>query len=206
MKAPRPLTSPSAQMPGTLVRSSSSTVDEAARVGGDAGLVEAQVVGVRIAADGQQQVRAGDRRAAPARSSRCTTTPSPRLSQRQALGVERGTRCLRASRIACIAARPRRPRAASRRGAISTTVTRAAEAPVHLRELEADVAAADDDQVLGQEVDVHHAGVGEDTARRRARRVGHRRPAADVDEDLRRLRAARPSTPIVRGLSKRPWP
>ena len=38
----------------------------------------------------------------------------------------------------------------------------AAEAPVHLRELEADVAAADDDQVLGQEIDVHHARAGEE--------------------------------------------
>ena len=37
-----------------------------------------------------------------------------------------------------------------------------AEAPVHLRELQADVAAADDQQVLGQEVDGHHRGVGED--------------------------------------------
>ena len=62
-----------------------------------------------------------------------------------------------------------------------------AEAPVHLGELEADVAAADDQQVLGQEVDRHHRGVVEH------RHVGDAFPgrqdraAADVDEDLRRL-------------------
>ena len=43
------------------------------------------------------------------------------------------------------------------RGAFSTIVTSRPEAAVHLAELEADVAAADDDQVLRQEVDVHHA-------------------------------------------------
>ena len=43
----------------------------------------------------------------------------------------------------------------------------AAEAPVHLREFESDVAAADDDQVLRQEIDVHHAGARQIAARRR---------------------------------------
>ena len=66
-----------------------------------------------------------------------------------------------------------------------------AEAAVHLRELEADVAAAGDDQVLGQRVDRHHRDVGQD------RHVGdavpgrQHRPAADVDEDLRRLEPSR---------------
>ncbi len=36
-----------------------------------------------------------------------------------------------------------------------------AEAPVHLRELEADVASAGHYQVLGQRVDGHHRGVGQ---------------------------------------------
>ena len=38
----------------------------------------------------------------------------------------------------------------------------AAEAAEHLPELEPDVAAADDDEVLGDEVDVHHRAVGEE--------------------------------------------
>ena len=37
----------------------------------------------------------------------------------------------------------------------------AAEAAVHLAELDADVAAADDDEMLGNEVDLEHGGVGE---------------------------------------------
>ena len=60
----------------------------------------------------------------------------------------------------------------------------AAEAPVHLAELQADVAAAEDHQVRGQEVDGHHRGVveighGIDAGERRD--VG---ATADVDEDL----------------------
>ena len=52
----------------------------------------------------------------------------------------------------------------------------AAEAPVHLCELEADVAAADDDQMLGQEIDVHHAAVRQivDIAEAGDRRHGRR--------------------------------
>src|SRR5262249_43235873 len=62
-----------------------------------------------------------------------------------------------------------------------------AEAAVHLRELEPDVAAADDDKMLWEEVDVHHAG---------ARQVAYAvepierrdcRSPAGVDEDLGRL-------------------
>src|SRR4029077_14246527 len=34
----------------------------------------------------------------------------------------------------------------------------AAEAPVHLREFEPDITSAEDDEMLWQEVDVHHAG------------------------------------------------
>ena len=44
-----------------------------------------------------------------------------------------------------------------RRGPFSTTVTSRAEAAEHLGELEADIAAADDDQVLGQVVELEHA-------------------------------------------------
>ena len=64
----------------------------------------------------------------------------------------------------------------------------AAEAAVHLPELEADVAAADDDEMLRQEVDLEHGGVGEVLDLIDAGHVGDAGAAADVDEDLRRLR------------------
>jgi hypothetical protein len=56
-----------------------------------------------------------------------------------------------------------------------------------LRELQADVAAADDQQMLRQGVDGHHRGVVQhrhlgDTLPR-----GQDRPGADIEEDLRRL-------------------
>ena len=38
----------------------------------------------------------------------------------------------------------------------------APEAAVHLRELEPDVAATEDHQVLRQEVDIHHRGAGQE--------------------------------------------
>ena len=67
----------------------------------------------------------------------------------------------------------------------------AAEAAIHLRELEPDVAAADDDEMARQDVDVHHRYVVEigyvrDTGDRR-----HGGAPADVDEDLRRLEQSR---------------
>ncbi len=59
----------------------------------------------------------------------------------------------------------------------------AAKAAVHLAEFEADIAAADNDEMVRQKIDVHH---------RRIRQVGHfvsaghwrhQRPAADIDKD-----------------------
>jgi len=60
-----------------------------------------------------------------------------------------------------------------------------AEAPVHLRELEADVAAADHDQVPRHEVDLHDRLVGQKGHLVQARHLRHQRPAAYVEEDLR---------------------
>jgi hypothetical protein len=59
----------------------------------------------------------------------------------------------------------------------------APEAPVHLRELEADVAPTDDDQVLRQEIDLHHAGVREMGNLVEARELGNPGTGPDVDED-----------------------
>src|SRR6201987_969083 len=59
----------------------------------------------------------------------------------------------------------------------------AAKAAIHLAEFEADIAAADNDEMVRQKIDVHH---------RRIRQVGHfvyaghwrhQRPAADIDKD-----------------------
>ena len=109
-------------------------------------------------------------------------------------------RCAAPSAHAC-RARTRRPRArgspaprretsASSRAMIAVGIFEhchlRAEAAVHLRELEADVAAADDDQVLWQHVQIHHRRVGEIRHVGEARPVGYRRTSADVDEDARR--------------------
>ena len=58
------------------------------------------------------------------------------------------------------------------------------EPAVHLGELQADVAAADDNQVLGHSVEIHHLPIGQ------PRRIALRRPfrdhrrAADIDDHL----------------------
>ena len=63
----------------------------------------------------------------------------------------------------------------------------AAETSEHLPEFETDVAAADDDQVPGNEVELHHRAVGEVLDLLEARQPRHGGAAADVDEDpLRR--------------------
>ena len=59
----------------------------------------------------------------------------------------------------------------------------AAEPPERLAELEPDVAAADHDQVLGQQVEVEDRGVGEVVDGVEARHRRDQRAAADVDED-----------------------
>ncbi len=63
----------------------------------------------------------------------------------------------------------------------------AAETSEHLPEFETDVAAADDDQVPGKEVEVHHRAVVEVFDLLETRQPRHGGAAADVDEDpLRR--------------------
>ena len=61
----------------------------------------------------------------------------------------------------------------------------AAEAAIHLSELDADVAAADDDEMLGQEVDLEHGGVVEVLDLVDAGEIGGGGAAAYVEEDLR---------------------
>src|SRR4029077_3739625 len=59
----------------------------------------------------------------------------------------------------------------------------AAKTAVHLSELESPVTASDDDQVFGEEVDVHQALVGQIGNLIHPRHTGYERPAAHVDEE-----------------------
>jgi hypothetical protein len=61
-----------------------------------------------------------------------------------------------------------------------------AESPVHLRELEADIAAADDHEMCRQPVERQNRRVGEIRHLADAREIRDDRAAADVDEDPRR--------------------
>ena len=61
-----------------------------------------------------------------------------------------------------------------------------AKSPIHLRELEADVAPADDDQMLRYLIERQDGGVRQERHVADARHLGHQRAASDVDEDARR--------------------
>src|SRR6516164_287691 len=63
VNAPRPLQSPSAQMPADVGAQLIVHLDIAVRISGNAGLVEAEVVRVRPPADSDQQVRSNNLRA-----------------------------------------------------------------------------------------------------------------------------------------------
>ena len=172
MNAPRPLQSPSAQMPGTLVAQLVVDGDVAARVGGDAGLVRprSSVLGRRP--DGEQQVGAVDLAAAPSSQSTPTATPLAVPGRRAMHSAPRRTSTPSRSRI-CLhrvgdvgVLAGDQPRRHLDHGDLG------AEAAVHLRELQPDVAAADDDQVLGQASRAPSSRVGRGRAPRRRRAVG----------------------------------
>ena len=59
----------------------------------------------------------------------------------------------------------------------------AAETPVHLREFERNVAAADDDEVTRQDVEIQHRGVGQVVDLVEASHVGHEGAASHIEED-----------------------
>ena len=61
-----------------------------------------------------------------------------------------------------------------------------AEPPVHLREFKTDIAAADDDQMLGEPVESEHRGVGQIRRLVDAGEGGHGGASANIDEDSRR--------------------
>src|SRR5580698_2301177 len=72
--------------------------------------------------------------------------------------------------------------------------------PVHLREFQADVAAAYDDQVTRKEVDVHDGAIGEEWNLFDTRHLGHHRAAAYVDEYPIRREPLRADAYLLGGL------
>ena len=157
-------------------------LDEPALVDGDAGLVEAEVVGVRAAADGHQQMRADDL----LRAIGGVETGDDVLAalrdlqafgaqmQSDAFGFQDVGDC--SGRVLVLA------RDQARRHLDHRHLT--AEAAVDLREFQADVAAADDDQVRRHEIDLQHRAVGEIGDLVETRNVGHKGTPANIDEDL----------------------
>ena len=114
MKAPRPLHV--AQRPDAGHAGAQLVVDRdvAARVGGDAGLVEAEVVGVRPPADGGEQVAAVDRQRPARRVDDDAHAAAVRARcDRRVLAPRSGTRRPRARGCAGSRPRPRRPRGRS---------------------------------------------------------------------------------------------
>jgi hypothetical protein len=92
-----------------------------------------------------------------------------------------------------------------RRGLFSMTVTFATEAAEHLREFERDVAAADDDEMARQHVEIHHRRVGQVVDVVNAGQVGHRGAAAGVEKIFSAVRRSSPTRTVLAD-SKRAWP
>jgi len=59
-----------------------------------------------------------------------------------------------------------------------------AESSIHLRKLETDVTAADDNQMLRDEIDLHHPGIGEEGCLLDARKRRNKGAPPDVDENF----------------------
>ncbi len=178
-------------------------LDIAASVGLDACLVEPKIVGVGHAPDRQQQVRAVDfgrtGRAIQA-DSNMVAIPSGAKAvgiepDFDALGFQYLPHCLRHILIFAL----------DQARTFFDDGHPGPKAPVHLAKLEADVAAANDDQVLRQEIHVHHARVGEV---RYLIQPGHGRDQGAA-ADVTKICPASSRSPLTRtpcALSKRAWP
>ena len=88
-----------------------------------------------------------------------------------------------ASRISRIASETSSSSRETSRAAFSTTVTSAPKPPKNLRELEADIASANDDKAPGQGVEFKQRRVGQRPHLIATRKIGNDRPAADIDEE-----------------------
>ena len=128
--------------------------DETPPVGLDTGLIEPEIVGVGNPPDGEQQVGADDL-VGPRFASRGEHHPIAAFLDAYTLGIETH---LDAFRLQDLLHRGRDILVVAGDQAIShlDDGDAASEAAIHLGELQADIAAADDHQVLGQEVDLHH--------------------------------------------------
>ena len=138
--------------------------------------------------------------------STATATPSVVSRQADALGVRADRDALALPGCPRIASETSSSSRAIRRGAISIDRHLGAEAPVHLGELQADVAAADDDEVPRQRVERQDRGVGEERHVVDAGQIGHVRAAADVDEDARRRQPLVADADACPADSNRAWP
>src|SRR5262245_30020741 len=155
--------------------------DHPLRVGLDAGPLEREIVRVGHAADGEEQVRA-DHLGSAFRAAHPRHDVAPPRLEGRALGPDAYGDALLLQDAAqgggdvLVLARDE-PRAALQDRDL------AAEAPVDLPELEADVAAADDDQVRRQLVERQEARVVEVRDALHPGHLGPGRARPDVDED-----------------------
>ena len=147
---------------------------------GDAGFVQAQVVGVRAASHSEQHMRTAD----PGRFAGAIDAGDDLFSALR----EADAFCVQPNGDAFLL----QDVLDGRRHVFIFTVDQArshfedgdlaAKTPVHLPELQTDVAAAHDDQMFRQEVDIHHGTVGEIGNLADPRQVGDDGAAAHVDE------------------------
>ena len=185
MKAPRPFASPNAQIPGTFVRSSSLTVmkPRSSVATPAASSPRSSVLGVRPVAS-----RRCEPRHLLALPSQSLPTRTPSLSRAALRHFELSLNSIPSrSRIACTSRRHVLIFAGDQTRPHLDHCDPAAEAAVHLRELESDVASADDDEMLRQEIDVHHARVVEVFDFVQALDAPRGRTCSDIEEDLRSL-------------------
>src|SRR6516162_3965265 len=148
-----------AERPDALRSGLQSVVDGyvAAFIAADSGFVETEIVGIRPPADGQQQMRAGDFGGAIGAIDLGDDLVAA-LGEADAFGIQPDLDALalddvldrRRHVLVLMANEPRRH---------FDDRCLAAKAAVHLAEFEADIAAADNDQLARQKIDVHHRGI-----------------------------------------------
>lgn len=155
--------------------------DVAPLVGADAGPVQPDGIGVRAPAHGQQHMAADDARLLIAAGRADRDLPALRR-QRQALRPQLEAHALGFEDGAdTVGHVPVLPRQQARRALDHRHF--GAEAPHHLRELQADVAAPDDDKVLGHAVELHDRAVVQRGHAVDARQRRPQRAPAQVEDD-----------------------
>ena len=162
-------------------------LDEAAPIETNPGALAPEIVGVGPATHRHQDVRAVDPAAVlqcdrDAGSARRGAAHASADNDVDSFGAEDPFQRLRD--VGVLAVEQMRPSLHHRH--------RRSETPEHLRELASDVSAADDDEVLGQRLQLHHAPVVEPGEGGKPLDFRRCRPDADVDdEDLRPVALSR---------------